>query len=398
MTTRTAVATQHPGLTLVTKAQARAVTSETMQGLDKLIAQSVKFDAKKMDYPGSASDFKFTNAGKIQRQGIVMLKGFDNAKSPAMGFTDNAMGQWLNRISETFFGAGDKTGMDRKDWATMQTRFPKHFAGIMNDLLAQYGENPKNRGLMLRSYDKQVRAVFTDLYGIVNNTDMLKCLVEILRPEVDNLPEMRMVRSSVSPDDMLVQVVWKNVKGRNEDMNRPGDGMSLGQHNTYGVGAAIRNGETGNTGIKVTPMIWRSECTNTIFVADDRAINLRHVGHHHAILAKIKMGMIDCLPLAEQALAKIYEAEYVNLPNIADVIRGFAIQNKWDDELTDKVMLGTEGKATKMGVINGITYAGHASENTNTDLQVDMSTLGGHLLNQPISVFNRAAELAKSAR
>jgi len=96
-------------------------------------------------------------------------------------------------------------------------------------------------------------------------------------------------------------------------------------------------------------MIWRHSCTNSIIVKDDRAINLRHIGQQSALMAKIKIGMIDCLPLAAESLNQIYQAELMALPSIADVIKGFAAEYHWSDTITDAVMIGTEGKATKMG-------------------------------------------------
>ena len=63
MTTRTA---QSNGLALVTKAQAKAVVKETMAGINGLLAQSQKFDLKKVDHHGPADDFKFTPSGKLQ--------------------------------------------------------------------------------------------------------------------------------------------------------------------------------------------------------------------------------------------------------------------------------------------------------------------------------------------
>lgn len=373
------------GDALVTKAQAKAVTQDTMKGIERLLADSKKFDAKKTNHAGAATAFKVTNAGKLQFTDRTMLKGIAIADSTKpYGFTDTGMSQYLARLSKTYFNDGSSKTMRREDWQTMQTRFPKQFAAIMNEVMAQHAQGD-NRDLLVRTYAGNVRAVFTDLYGMVDNTDMLEALHTTLGQAVDKLPEMRLVRSQVTPDDLLVQVVWKNVDHTNPDTGK--------NDKNYGVGVAIRNGETGGSGVKVLPMIWRHSCTNSIFVQDDRAINLRHAGQRNALMATIRVAMTQMLPIAAEALEKIYQAELEALPDLADVINGFAKEYKWSDEVTDAVKLGTEGKATKMGVINGITYAAHAAANNNMDLMVDMSTLGGHLLNQPLRVFEAAGKL-----
>lgn len=386
------------GERLVTAAQARAVTQDAIGGIEKMLKQSQKYDTKKQNYKGEAADFRFNLAGKMQFEQTTKLKGLAVVdKSPAMPFTDNAFGQLLGRFSPSYFGADANNTMKREDWQTMQQKYPKYFAAIMNDLLKQYGAKTRNNSLLVRAYEKQIRAVFTSLYDIVDNTDMLSALLEILQESAEGLPEMKLVRSEVTPDNLLVQVVWKNVMGENPEENRPSRGFGKGESNTYGVGVAIRNGETGQNGIKCSPMIWRTSCTNSIIIKDESELNLRHVGNHDALISTMKVGIMQNLPIAQKSLDAIFKAEKERLPNLADVINGFAAEYKWSPEVKDAVMLGTEGRTTKMGVINGISYAAHAASDGNTDLMVDMSTLAGHLLMQPVSRFENAAARATSA-
>jgi len=387
------------GEALVTRAQARAVTQDAIAGIEKMLKQSQKYDTKKQEYKGEAPDFRFNLAGKMQYNQTTKLKGLSVVdKSPAMGFTDNAFGQLLGRFSPMYFGADAGNGMKREDWQQMQKQYPKYFSAIMNDLLGKYAKKERNSGLLVRTYEKQIRAVFTSMYGIVNNTDMLTALHEILAESAAGLPETKLMRSEITPDDMLVQVVWKNVMGQNPEANRPGDGFNLGEGNTYGVGVAIRNGETGKNGIKVSPMIWRHSCLNSIIIKDENELNLRHVGNQDARISTVKVGIMQNLPIAQKSLDVIFKAERERLPNLADVINGFAAEYKWSPEVKDAVMLGTEGQTTKMGVVNGISYAAHAATDGNTDLMVDMSTLAGHLLMQPLSRFENAAARSTSTR
>lgn len=364
---------------------------DVINKVDALIAKSEAFDAKKIDYKGAAPQFHFTDDGKMQYTQASQLAGIQVVDTSApLGFTDEAFSQLLGRFSQSFFGYGKSHTMKREDWQMIQRAYPQQFATIMNDVLSKYAQKTRNNGLLMRTYDENIRAIFTSLYGIVDNTQMLKGVREVLDEAKTGLPEMRLVRSEVTPDDMLVQVVWKNVQSPNAEANRPGDGFNLGE-GSYGAGFSVRNGETGRNGISITPMLWRGPCTNSIILKSANTFAMRHVGDSSSIIATIKTATYQMMPIAEAGLKAAFEAEVTRLPSIADVINGFAKEYKWSDKVKDAVLIGTEGRDTKMGVINGVSYAAHKATNDNTDLMVDMSTLAGALLMAPIGVFERAA-------
>lgn len=363
--------------------------------VEGLIAKSEAFDAKKTDYKGGATQFQFTDEGKMQFRQPTQLMGIEVVDSSnPLGFTDEAFAQLLGRFSAHFFRDGKSHTMKREDWQVIQRHYPQQFATIMNDVLSKYALKTRNSGLLMRTYEENIRAIFTSLYGIVDNTAMLKGVWEVLSEAATDLPEMRLVRSEVTPDDMLLQVVWKNVTSPNAEANRPGDGFNLGEGG-YGAGFSVRNGETGRNGISVTPMLWRGPCTNSIILKSNQAFAMRHVGDASGIIATIKTATYQMMPIAEAGLKAAFEAEVMRLPSIADVINGFAKEFKWSDKVKDAVLVGTEGRETKMGVVNGVSYAAHKATNDNTDLMVDMSTLAGSLLMAPLSVFERAANRAR---
>lgn len=368
-------------------------TQDVINKVDGLIAKSEGFDALKSDYKGGASQFGFTSDGKMQFSAPpITMKGIEiSGGSGPLGFTDYAFSQLLARFSNSFFGGRNTHTMKREDWQTIQANYPEHFATIMNDVLTKYAQKTRNNGLLMRTYDGDIRAILTSLYGVVDNTAMLHGVRDVLQESMAGLPEMRLVRSEVTPDDMLVQVVWKNVQSPNADANRPGDGFNLGEGG-YGAGFSIRNGETGNYGIKVAPMLWRGPCTNSIILQADRSFNARHVGEPVGIIAAVKLATFQMMPLLDSAIKTAFEAEVQKLPSLADVINGFAKEYKWSDKVKDAVLIGTEGRETKMGVVNGVSYAAHHATNGNTDLMVDMSTLAGALLMAPLRTFEYAAQ------
>lgn len=368
--------------------------ADALVTVDKMIAKSEEYDLAKRDYKGGSECFSFTDDGKMQFIGVTQqLKGLTiTDESAPLGFTDYAFGQLLERMSRPYFGNTQPATklMRREDWETMRRNYPVQFASIMNDVLSKYAAKTRNSGLLMRTYDETIRAMFTSLYGIVDNTEMLKAVHSVLSESASELPGLRVVRSEVTPDDMLLQVVWKNVDSPNADANRPGDGFSLGE-GSYGAGFLVRNGETGRNGISITPAIWRGPCTNSIFLKTEQAFAMRHVGTSADLLATIKVSTYKMLPMMDKALQMAFEAEVQQLPSIADVINGFAKEYKWSDKVKSSVLLGTEGRHTKMGLVNGVSYAAHAATGGNTDLMVDMSTLAGAMLMQPVSYFEKRA-------
>lgn len=373
------------------------VVTQAMTGLSTLIGESEQYDKFKHDHTVSASALRWANSGKMTLiEAEDTLFGKHSKKLIGLNFTDHAFSQLLGRFSPQFFGEGTNRNMRREDWRVLEERWPKAFASVMNDLANLYSDRNASRtsGVLIRAFKHEVRGFLSDKYGIVDNTVLLKSLREILEPEAANLPDMRLVRSVVTADELNVQVVWRNVKGQHPEVNRPGDGFGMGAANTYGIGCAITNGEIGNRGIAVAPIIWRHACTNSIRIQTDQAINLRHIGNPLALMAKVRIGMVDALPFAANALERVYAAEIKQLPSVAAVLRGFAQEYGWDDAFTDAALIGTEGQSTVMAVVNGISYAAHAATKT-LDAQIEGAELAGRILVAPDSLFARAAELGR---
>ncbi len=87
------------------------------------------------------------------------------------------------------------------------------------------------------------------------------------------------------------------------------------------------------------------------------------------------------------------EAEKELVPNFQAVLRGLSLQYNWTEEMSSAVTLGTEGQATRAGVVNGVTYAAHKIL-TGT-AQADMEILGGAILVANNSLFARAARISE---
>jgi hypothetical protein len=78
------------------------------------------------------------------------------------------------------------------------------------------------------------------------------------------------------------------------------------------------------------------------------------------------------------------------------VIAGLCKQYGWGEDTKTRIAVGTEGRETRFGLINGITWAAH--EVKNADEQSDYEIIGGSILLAPDSVFHNAAYAGRRER
>jgi hypothetical protein len=163
----------------------------------------------------------------------------------------------------------------------------------------------------------------------------------------------------------------------------------------YGIGFYLGNDEVGSGSIRLHALIWRLICSNGIVLVSedkDNSLRLPHLKNRVAMMAEIKMMLAQMLPVAADALERIYEAEVEHLPSIGDIVRGLSADNNWTDQVRDAVLIGTEGQSTRMGLVNGVTAAAHTQFADNAQRQFELEALGGRLL------FADARELQRYSR
>lgn len=364
-----------------------------LKELDKLITASEKLDKKKLDYTGDPSALAAQPNGKFA---VTEQLPFTTVGVQHKGFTleQRALRQLLGRVSVPFFGKGSGATMDSLDWETLLAKYPKQFASIINDLIPQV----ESKGLLVRTDGKAIRAVLTNKYGIVDNTDVLKAVREVIEPTAKELRDLRVVNSVVDRDRLDMRIVFDNPDRINPETmpqgpTRRGD---IRPNQPYGYGVFVTNEETGNGGLAVKALIWRGVCTNSIIVNTAQSIALRHVGASNVLLGRLQQAFADALPVAADTLNRIYAVSNKALPNLTDVISGLAKQYSWTDDAVKQVLVGTEGEETVMGLVNGVSYAASKME-TSAD-RVDMETQAGQILVAPDSLFARAAQQAVAAR
>lgn len=368
------------------------MTKAQLKELDKLIDSSVKFDKKKVDLEGAPAALQATVSGKFNflKPGVEFFGNLPVAERvPGLNLETNALRQLLGRLSSPYFGKGSGTTMDSADWETMLHKYPKYFAAMVNDLLPQV----ESKGLLIRTHGKDIRAILTDKYGVVDNTQVLNAIREILLQIAGDLPELRVINSAVDRDRLDLRVIFRDPKIKNPEIvpqgeTRRGDMRSASQ--PYGLGVFVTNEETGRGGLAVKELIQRHGCTNSIIVDNNRNINLRHIGETAVLLGRVQQSFADILPLGAQTLNRVYELSNKALPNLTDVLAGLAKQYNWADDTQQQILIGTEGQETVMGLVNGVSFAASKLE-TSAD-RVEMETQAGTILVAPDSLFARAAQ------
>lgn len=188
----------------------------------------------------------------------------------------------------------------------------------------------------------------------------------------------------MTPDDLIMRVSWKNIP----------DPKDLKQH--WGLGCLLSNNEIGKGGGKVYAAIKRGSCDNT-FAIDTKeypGVDLVHRGSYAAMRAKMLDAIGTVLKVGAEVMDAIWEAEADNIPDIDDVLTGLALEHHWPTPLCQSISFGMEGKPTRMGIVNGLTWAAQHTVEDETD-KVAMELFAGSMLFAPRKEFERVAMKAK---
>ena len=93
-------------------------------------------------------------------------------------------------------------------------------------------------------------------------------------------------------------------------------------------------------------------------------------------------------------LDNVVAAETDNIPDIADIVADISKRKGFSNQLQADILMGTEGERTRMGLVNGLSFAAHASEELPVETRIGLEILAGALLQAqtPIQQIIGAAE------
>ena len=331
--------------------------------LEKLIEQSLRTDESKADYTAMARNFVWDEKARIVPPQILGLQ------SVPLTMTTHALDQIRAKLGPAVFGKGANKQLPKDFFEAIP---PELLAYNLNDIV----QGANGNEWKVRATGTSARAVLAGDYpgganqeGHYENTQYLTALDGLLEDQAPRLPDLRIdnVRSYVSADLMRVNAIWR------DDPRGNGGG--------YGIGGLIGNSEIGTGTLFVWPAVKRSSCDNSLVVDDDK-LGVR-IFHYHGMSLKAMMmefkkaiGMI--IGAGAEILNRILEAEEEELPDFDDVLNGLAEKHGWPIELRMNVAQGTENQHTRMGLVNGVTWAAKTFKDPEERLEYEI--LGGRLL------------------
>jgi hypothetical protein len=335
-----------------------------MEIIKQLYEQSAELDTHKHDHIAYASQLKFDDNAELHVPTTLM------GNLPPLKPTDWAWGQLFSKLGPTVYGRGSQ-----------KTLPSDYLLAIPRDLLATNLNRHllnANKQWMVRAYDNHVRAVLDSKYPTIQNTELLQIIDAMLDDNAAGFPDLKVVRPDVTPDDLNIKTVWKDISGRN-----------------YGIGVYVGNGEIGNRKLRCLPMIQRHSCTNSIIFDGENGLEMVHRGSSATMRVQLKAAFVNIFHTSFELAEAMIRAEEERIPEFADVIKGLSIQYGWSDDVTASVLIGTENQQTRAGIVNGISWAAHEAVQDAND-QTDLEVLAGRILVAPNSLFGRMVHVANS--
>ncbi len=342
--------------------------------VQNLLEMSVEQDGHKSDYNTHPTrGISFDQNSVMQ----VTAGGLWETSTVALQPNDWAWRQMFSKLSASVYGKGVNKTLPADYLLALRPDLRAH---VLNDHLHNY----PNGEWFIRAYDDTCRAILSNQYASIPNTELLAILDKITNET--KAPSHLTKSSSVTPDSLNVRIIWK-------DVQRPDNGRGNGG---WGIGVAITNGETGQRKLRGMPLLQRHSCDNSIIVdTNTMGFEFSHRGSVTTKMLVVKSAMQEILPFSANLLETMIAADEQHIPDFTDVLNGLAIQYGWDEKTCTAVACGTEGRDTRAAIVNGVTFAAHSIESP--DERMDMEILGGKILVAPDSIFGQAARVAIQA-
>lgn len=179
------------------------------------------------------------------------------------------------------------------------------------------------------------RAVLSDQYGSILNTELVKAL-QLPLSALSETP--RIITHYITRDNVMIQMLYKDYNAE--------DG-------SYGAGIYICNDEIGKGALKLGTIIKRGFCDNTCILQ-----NVRTLYHRNNIYDRLQTFLPEfsiALKETEQYIYRIEELKNIKIPNFTEELEKFAKKYQLDLETMVKFEQGMEGEYNMYGWMNGIT-------------------------------------------
>lgn len=220
----------------------------------------------------------------------------------------------------------------------------EHWADTMN-----YWRVDTGGGWLVRTHGDGARAILSQDYTPIQNTDVIETTAEML-------------------DQTAYQLVQPHIDADNVDFKLR---VTENEDGSFGQGVFIGNGETGQRGLSIKPFIQRTSCTNSI-VYSAGGVFLRHFKLVKAdLIYTIKRHMGEALKITGEMMNRILMAEVEQIPDFSEYVSAFCKKNNVSQVGYGIIMVGAEGQQTTMGLVNGLSFYAHHQENHDTELRLE---------------------------
>ena len=336
-----------------------------MTTIEQLAQLSEQYDAGKHDHVVPV------NSLNVNRDGTLSVPPSLMGSVAPLSFEEHAFGQFVRKSAPGLYIDTKKASMPVDyNWQLLQT-YPHLFADNFNTFLDAIGGD---KSWTVRAHDTNLRAVLSDRYAAIPNTELLDMTTSALQGV-----DYKLGSCYVGRDSMIARVIVK-------DLPHP-----LGTDDSgFGFGFMIRNDEIGKGSAQVAPVLQRTACTNSIVAIRDEngeplGVRLVHIGSATMKIGLIAAAIMEVLPNAEKMLDAYAKATVAEIPKLPTLIAKLGEKYKWNDETRAAVSIGTNGRMTQAGLVNRLTFAAQGIEEQEDRLR--MEQLGGEML------FTAAAKL-----
>ena len=246
---------------------------------------------------------------------------------------------------------------------------------------------PEVKDILIRTEAGNARAILSSRYKMVQNRLVLLTVMNALQ----DMHRPYLIRSLVESDTTF----YAKFVGT--------ETYNIGNNDLYRGGIVLRNSEIGASRLKVDLFVSRLSCGNDAIFGDD-GISRIHIGR------KLEAGIVnfqqDTIAADTDAMMKairdvtqtafdpagiqhIYDTIKLGKENVLEkasqVVRAIQTQNKFSDELTDRLLMSMHNN-TQYDIAQAITF--NAQAFTDEDRRIEMEELGGAILIMPKDEFN----------
>ena len=241
----------------------------------------------------------------------------------------------------------------------MMLQFPDLLVHNMNYLLDDYRNHNYSGEVLVRLYDDKVRSMLSSGYGIVNNSQVLSYTLEHVKTITNN--SLRVTSDSWYNEN---QMVFKSLIEEKDDGG-------------LGVGFVLMNDEIGGGALKISGLIKRFSCDNSIIVSGKTKVN-----HTSGIYDKLSYIMENVAVQIAEAIKtrdrfNFLEQTVIQPDKFVQLMENFVKVEKLKKELFINMYEGSENKQTHQGFVNGIT---HMVKELNPEKRVELEEKAGNIV------------------